>query len=202
MITEVDNNAVLRLVLYGTYNSVVEIRNVFEYRLVTGGPIVLAGVIDDFEEVALALLDEIAAVQATIMSWRAYSVATLNSSWVTGEIPFTAPITGLDMGDSATSSLAALVSLPTGVPRRILKKFVGPLAEQLLTGSGNLNPTGNGLIQQLGDLLLVDFEAANGLWRYGHAIGDPSEPTFLRPIGATVRTVLSPMTRRKQGVGI
>lgn len=194
------DGSVFALTVFANWGSVVELRNVFQYQLKAGGDLPFADIVTDMGEIAEEFADLASVLNPTTQSWYGYSVGTLDGNEVSGLVSFGTAIPGLVAGDNEPTSVAGLVSFPTGFSRRICKKFIGVLADTMIGASGNMSTAGEDALEDIGQWGIQLFEQSSGAWRYGTHV--PSVLPFVDVQGYLVRSIPSPLSRRKRGTGI
>lgn len=195
-------NAVYEVALEGVWDGAIEMRNVFHMQKVDSGVITEGQFLDDMEEYLEAILAIIKTIQATIMIWNGLTVATVEGPPQSATRSFGSPIAGEVSGAVLPSGVAVLSYMGTGYRRRQLRKYWGGMPEQATAsangewGSGTL-----GVIADVQNLLLLDFDAANGTWRYG-GYNTAMTPEFVFPTQAEAQSIVSYQRRRRRGRGI
>jgi len=174
------------------------ISNISEFVLITGADLSFDEVVDDLDVIAQSMVALLKAFSNSTMSWTGFSVEELDGSVSTGPVGFASPVPGTDAGDSEPTSLAALVSFPTGQKRRILKKFCGPLSKNMIGTTGSLSSLAQTLGGNFADYMMATQEETNGAWKYGHEYTDLTGKHVIFPSSFFVRLIPSPLARRKR----
>jgi hypothetical protein len=192
-------NDVLEVTTLATFASTEEIANVYQLRQNASPAGTDADLFDDMREFADGIAALIRVFATALTVWQAFRLRNITQGIVYGEFAMTAPLAGNAAGDPGASQIAALVSLQTGVPRVVLRKYIGPLAEGGIDGNGFIT---SGSLANLGTyatFLLTTFVATNSTYTYGH--DRPNMAGFVVPIGFSASNIPATQRRRRRGVG-
>lgn len=196
-----DNTGVLEVVLWATSTIAGQMRLVFQWKLLTGGPLDFNDIAADLEEWLTDFVNQYKSLVVGEISFDGFSFNTLDDNFVSGFVPFAAPIVGTNATDPLPSGVAALLYMPTGVARRQLRKYLFGLAEDTVGAFGNYGSATLTTLTSIAPLLLVDQVLTNGTWQYGHALPGVGA-SWVTPNSMTAAAIPAYQRRRKQNRGI
>lgn len=196
-----NDGGVLEVVLWATNSSAGEMRLVFQWRLLSGGPLNLAEIAVDVEEWLLAIIDEIIGLVNDNITFTGFSVNTLDDNFTSGFLSFGTPVVGTNATDPLPSGVACLVYMNTGVARRQLRKYLFGFAEDQIGAFGNFGSATLTTVLGIAPFLLTNQTMTNGVWEYGHAQAGVGT-SWITPAQLTVAAVPAYQRRRRQGRGI
>lgn len=195
----VAQNDVVRVDSIATFNIVDEVVNTYQFRKTDAGTITDANALDDLEAIILQILAIIKALAGAATVWQRIRAQNLTQDTLLGEQIHGAPIVGTNGTASGAPGVAALLSLKTNVPRVVMRKYWGPLAENSINDSGLMGAGQAAVLTDAADLMLVPFTEANGTWEFGY--DSPKVGGWITPQSASFTLVPAYQRRRRQGVG-
>lgn len=195
----VTNGQVVRVDLVGDFDAVSDIVNVFQYKLIAGDNVADEDVLGDMLVIMSALLVIIKNLATILTVWRRIRVTNLSTGVLLGEASFSSPVEGTSTGDSGAAGVAALISLKTNIPRVVLRKYFGPLAEGVLGTNGRLSSGALDILTDVGEYLLADQTVTPNTWQYG--ILSPKTNNWEVPSAAAFDNVPAYQRRRRPGSG-
>lgn len=189
---------VIRVDLLGTQQN-EDIVNSLQFRVGNIGGVPDADLVDDMLEILEALAAIIAAISTALTVWDRIRVHNLTQDVVFGFFDFSSPVSGTATGDAGPRQSTLALSFPTAVPKVILRKFFGPVAEANLGANGQI--VGNAVTAGLAvlDMLLDDITVTNGVYRYGYL--SPVAGGFVVPVSGTFLIQPGALGRRRLGAG-
>lgn len=191
---------VVRVDAIGDIASTDLLVNSYQFRLESANPISTGDVLDDLLEAITEIINAIRSIMAATTAWRRITAQNLSTSEVYGTASFATPIFGSAGGDPGISGGCAVINFPTTVPRVILRKFYGPVAENQLDTQGRLaaTPTIPAVVATAA-VLTDDIVTTLGTYRFG--VLSPKTGTWVPPTAAVITNVPGYQRRRKPGVG-
>lgn len=191
--------AVLRVAVVGDYDNNDDVVNVYQYQLSGASGVSEALAYSDLIDVIEALYAIWLQVCTIRTIFRGIYVSTLDNNIVSGFIPFASPLIGALNSDSTPSGVAFLASLPTGQSRRVLRKYIGPVAESMVSTGGYVAPAaltimGNGITA-----LLTPQVFSPRTWTYCHVSTPGGTPVI--PTSGLASAIPAYQRRRRLGTG-
>jgi len=195
------NGGVYQVTALQRWNDSVEMRNVFDFQLITGTPMTYQEGLDDIEEWLTLIITVLKALQTTLHIWRGFTVSQLDGSSLSGYVPFAAPIAGVLTTDALPPGVAFLTYMNTGVSRRQPRKYWGGFTESAVGPSGGFSSSTVTAVAAIAPYFLTTQNMTNGDWIFcdAHA-GVPGDTIY--PMTFTGTAVPSYQRRRRQGRGI
>lgn len=191
-----NSGAVFEVAIHGQQGSgQADIVNVYKLQMTGVASQDWTDILDDMLEWAELIVDLIKLAQTVYTSWRGITVRTLNSSDVSGFLPFASNIAGTRNEDTNPTGCAALLYFSTGISRKQPRKYIGPLGDGMTDTGGGLNATALGLLEDVVDFLLVPQSVGAALYTYGTA--QPAG-TFYPVIEGAISTEPAYQRRRKR----
>lgn len=196
-----NNGSVFNVSVVGRWNNVSDIINSYQMYLVNGGPLDIDDVSESLRDVFDQLYDYVKLFCNVVTVWSGIKIAELDGDCATGLVAFASPITGSLSNDPTPSGVAALASFPTGIKRRVLRKYFGGLDESIIGPSGNISTAGTGLVQDAVDFLLTDMVGVGITWRYVYRSTIDGVPTNVFPRSGKANSIPAYQRRRRLGTG-
>lgn len=190
----------IELSVMGTFDTSNEIANVYWFQNV-GSPVTTeATLLEDMEDLIVALYNVLQALYWTGVVWDRFRVRYFQEGFTSGVVTMTAPVAGTRSDGTEAPGVAALVYFPLGLARRQLRKYIGPLGlGRVDPADGQLSGFTLGALGTFSDLLLAPMAASNSTYRYGIPVPDSSD--FIVPTTAAISVQAAYQRRRKPGVG-
>lgn len=195
----VGQNEVVRVTLLADFGGVDDVQNVFQFSKASTGTITNSAALDELIEALEAIVEIIKLLANAYTIWRGIRVENLTAGTLVGERSFAAPIPGTVAGESNAAQITAPVSFKTDVPRVILRKDVGPVAEGILSNGGAINQDGQDALDDLITFLLANITTTNETWVYGYL--STKAGGFIAPLEGTYTSVPGTQRRRRVGRG-
>lgn len=190
---------IVRVDLVGEFNQTEDVVNSFRYEIVAA-PASNGDLLDDLKELIEIIVNIIDSVAAALMVWRSIRAYNESTSEVLGEAFFDTPIAGKATGQPGAPHVAALLTMPTGIGRVVLRKYIGPVAESNIDDDGRWFATNaSNIATAMAGVLIGNQNATNGTYRYGHftqVVG-----AFVSPNAVVANTSLATQRRRRYNVG-
>lgn len=194
-----DNGDVVRADVIGDWNQTVQLVETYQLQLQSGGPIDAADVLDDLAEWFDALWLLIRGYRQALTFLRRIKAQLVPDGDIIGEYTYSTPKTGQHDSPVSSTTVTAPLSFLTTVPRVILRKSYGPMAEAAINDDGELTSGVQGALADVAVFLLDTFVATNGAWNYGYY--SPKAAGFVQPFAAVITTAPGTMARRRLGRG-
>lgn len=192
-------NDVLRVDVIGDFDGTDELINVYQVRQTNVAALSDAEVLEDLKDFFEALYTIFQAVFTILTVYRRVKVFNVTTNTLIGELAFDTVVQGTQTGDPGAPGICVVANFNTQVPRVILRKFIGPVAEANLDGNGRLSPTATNAVFNGGLTLLSDIIGTFGSYRYGYL--SSKTLAFEQPTIVSVENIPGYQRRRKQGRG-
>jgi len=180
-------------------NGVDDIVNVYQFR--SEGVLTLTdeeGIDDviEFLEVIYAIWN---VIQSALNLYRDIRVRNVTQDIVYGVFPWPNLVAGLSNTNPLPGGNAMLINFSTGMPRVTPRKYFGAMTLDEIDATGSLTAATIVEGADIATLLLEEYIATNGLWRYGYF--SPKTSAFQIPTAGVVEDVVAYPRRRKAGRG-
>lgn len=197
--TTVNNGDVIRCDVIGDFNGSDMLAQVYQFKLVSGGPLDGADVLDDLAEIFSDIWDIIKTLHHAYVVFRKVRGQLMPDGDILGERAYGTPKAGTSADQTASTTVTAPLSFLTTTPRVVLRKSIGPIAENQVGINGLLAGGCTTLLASLGAFLLTGIVATNGVYEYGYL--SPKVMGWIAPNSAVVATAPGTMARRRIGRG-
>jgi hypothetical protein len=190
---------VLRVDLVGDINSVDDMIGVYQYQITAGSDISNAELLDDLAAIMTAIVTIIKAFSTAVAVWRRIRVQNITQDVLVGEADFAAPIAGTGTGSTGPNQASLIFNFKTSVPRVILRKYIGPLGEDILGTTGLMLAA---YVDEAADYiveLLTEQVGSYGSYLYGYQSAKAGG--FIAPDIGYVNAIPGMRGSRRAGVG-
>lgn len=189
----------VRADVIGDWNGSVEVVQSYQFKLATGGPLADALALDDLADIFEDIWLLAKLLYNTLMTVRRLKARLVPSGVLLGEHIFSPVLVGLQASDISSTTVTAPLSFLSTVPRVILRKSYGPIAENQVDPAGELGAAPLAQLTLISALMLADMVEVNGTWEYGFY--SPKTLGFVRPVAAVFSSAPGTMARRRLGRG-
>jgi len=193
------NNDVIAATVVHDNDIFGERMNRYQFRVVAGGPIADADLLDDMAAVIYAIYNAVKAVISVRNVFREVNVINVTQDLLVGATD----ALGYNGGTSADPASPPACSLywgfKTSVPRVALAKYLPSPAEGDIAATGQITGTTLGILALGAGILMDPFEEINGTYEYGH--WSPKVSAWVAPTLAVVPVEVAYQRRRKKGIG-
>jgi len=190
---------VVRVAVQAKFNNTEDVINVWHFVLTSGLTLNNAAALFDLEGFMDPLYTNLAQMATPETVWSGAHVVNETQNLIVGDVVFSPVIPGTATGGTLATVSSALAVMPTEVPRRQGRKYLGPLAASLIDTEGQVGTAIAGVIVSAITPYLTPIVATNGTWQlvvYSQATG-----TWLVPTSVKVMTAPGVQRRRKLGRG-
>ena len=195
----IEDGDITRVDYTGDYNSADQLAAVYQFNLLSGGPLTNEQALDDFEDIFIAIWNIVKALHDTLVIFRRLRAQAVPSGILLGDQTFAAPQAGTSVEDVSSTTVTAPVSFKTIVPRVILRKSIGPIAENQINATGHLAAGGVATLSTFAALMMADHVMTNGTWEYGYF--SPKTAAWEVPVTALITDRPGTLSRRRLGRG-
>jgi hypothetical protein len=190
---------IVRADYIGDFNASDMLAQVYQFKLLSGGPLDEADMLDDLEEIFDTIWDIIKGLHSVLVAFRKVRSQLVPTGTLLGDLTFASPYLGTSADDVSAVTQTMPVSFKTVVPRVILRKSWGPPAENQINQTGGLTAAAVTALGTAAAALLANLVMTNGTWEYGYY--SPKTTSWETPVTAVTTSRPGTMARRRVGRG-
>ena len=160
-------NDIIGVDIIGDFNVGTQLVQSYQFRIVEGGGMLQADLLDDMVDIAEVLVTIVKVLFSTVTVFRKIRARNITQNLVYGDVSFPDPIIGTSADPVSSSTVTAPVSFLTGVPHVVLRKSIGPIAENQITGNSLVSAAALVVLATFASTMLTLFDETNGTYLYG-----------------------------------
>jgi hypothetical protein len=190
---------VVELSIQGDFDATEDVFNVYHFQATNSGTVSEETWADEIKEIVDAILTLQKVLANTLTVWRRVRARFINKSDAGRLIELDAPVAGTDAGDPCPAGVAILSVFRTPLPRVVLKKYTGCVAEPAIGTNGQIVPATLTQAAAYISLLLAPITTTLNEYTFGHY--DATTDTFTAPTSGYVNVEPAYQRRRRRGHG-
>jgi len=188
-----------KVAVVGDFNGQDDVIGNYEVVMQTGTSVNGQDVLDDLLEFFEDLYDIVGILVNILTIFRGIRVSELDGAEATGLLPFDTAIVGSNTANALPPGCAAVVNMPTGIKKVILRKYLGTLSIDDVGSTGKFTGTALTRISNCAAYMIASHVMTNQTWQISYQ--SPKAMGIVLPQGADVPNTVGYQRRRKQGVG-
>jgi len=176
---------ILRVTVEGSFDGTDAVQNVWKFGTDFAASVADSAVLDDLATIMRAQYAEIDDIWPEAVAFTGLHVVNLTQGTILGDVPFSSAVVGGSAAPVSGTVQSILVVWNSGIPRRQARKYMGPVAEDVIGTDGQIGGAFQSEMQDWADEFLTEF--VEGLRGYLMVImsDDPEDvvvPTTAKPI--------------------
>lgn len=190
---------VLEIAIVGEFDGTEEVVNVMQFQVEQTSVTTEANLVISLLELVEALLDVWEEMATAVQIWKRFRWRNLTTSGPSQTVELAADHPGVIAGDSEPPGVAGLLGFYTSESGVVLRKFLGPSAQSLMTSDGEFSGSAIGYGAAILALMVDPIVVYQSTYRYGHTSGITL--AWLTPTSGYMSTEPAYQRRRRRGKG-